>query len=91
MHLLASMQMVAHGSDSVMYFQWRKPRGSSEKFHGAVVDHDNSSENRVFKEVTNVGQGQTLEKLSDVVGTNRPSNGAMAIFTVNLKRIMKLM
>ena len=75
MHLLSSMQMVAHGSDSVMYFQWRKSRGSSEKFHGAVVDHDNSAENRVFKEVTKVGA--TLEKLSEVVGTNRPSDVAI--------------
>src|SRR5699024_7990977 len=44
MHLLASMQMIAHGSDSNLYFQWRKSRGSSEKFHGAVVDHDNDTE-----------------------------------------------
>lgn len=75
MHLLSSMQMVAHGSDSIMYFQWRKSRGSSEKFHGAVVDHDNSSENRVFKEVAKVGE--TLEKLADVVGTNRPAEVAI--------------
>jgi beta-galactosidase len=75
MHLLSSMQMVAHGSDSVMYFQWRKSRGSSEKFHGAVVDHDNSSDNRVFQEVAKVGQ--TLEKLSEVVGTNRPADVAI--------------
>ncbi|KKI89207.1 beta-galactosidase [Bacillus sp. SA1-12] len=75
MHLLSSMQMIAHGSDSVLYFQWRKSRGSSEKFHGAVVDHDDSSENRVFKEVAKVGE--TLEKLSDVVGTNRPSDVAI--------------
>lgn len=75
MHLLSSIQMVAHGSDSVLYFQWRKSRGSSEKFHGAVVDHDNSSENRVFQEVAKVGQ--TLEKLSEVVGTNRPADVAI--------------
>ncbi|WP_112182105.1 MULTISPECIES: beta-galactosidase [Paraliobacillus] len=75
MHLLSSMQMLAHGSDSIMYFQWRKSRGSSEKFHGSVVDHDNSSENRVFKEVAKVGE--TLEKLSDVVGTNRPADVAI--------------
>ncbi|WP_277585941.1 beta-galactosidase [Psychrobacillus antarcticus] len=72
MHLLSAMQMVAHGSDSILYFQWRKSRGSSEKFHGAVVDHDNSAENRVFKDVAEVGQ--TLEKLSNIVGTNRPAD-----------------
>jgi beta-galactosidase len=75
MHLLSSMQMVAHGSDSVMYFQWRKSRGSSEKFHGAVVDHDNSTNNRVFQEVAQVGK--TLENLSEIVGTNRPADVAI--------------
>ncbi|HLQ97405.1 MAG TPA: beta-galactosidase [Candidatus Dormibacteraeota bacterium] len=75
MHLLSAMQMVAHGSDSIMYFQWRKSRGSSEKFHGAVVDHDNSTENRVFQEVAKVGE--TLEKLNSVVGTNRPADVAI--------------
>lgn len=75
MHLLSAMQMVAHGSDSIMYFQWRKSRGSSEKFHGAVVDHDNDEGNRVFQDVKKVGQ--TLEKLSEVVGTNRPSDVAI--------------
>ena len=43
MHMLSSMQAVAHGSDSVLYFQWRKGRGAFEKFHGAVVDHKNGS------------------------------------------------
>ncbi|WP_283246052.1 beta-galactosidase [Bacillus suaedae] len=75
MHLLSSMQMVAHGSDSVLYFQWRKSRGSSEKFHGAAVDHDNSTGNRVFQEVAKVGE--VLGKLEDVVGTNRPADVAI--------------
>ncbi|MFN2744930.1 MULTISPECIES: beta-galactosidase [unclassified Bacillus (in: firmicutes)] len=75
MHLLSSVQMIAHGSDSILYFQWRKSRGSSEKFHGAVVGHDNSTENRVFQEVVKVGQ--TLEQLSEVVGTNRPADTAI--------------
>ncbi|MCP3028582.1 beta-galactosidase [Halobacillus sp. A5] len=67
MHLLSSMQAVAHGSDSVQYFQWRKSRGSSEKFHGAVVDHSGSEHTRVFQDVTEVGE--TLDQLDDVVGT----------------------
>lgn len=67
MHLLSSMQFLAHGSDSIMYFQWRKSRGSSEKFHGAVVDHDRNINNRVFQDVIRVGE--SLEKLSDIVAT----------------------
>lgn len=66
-HLLSSIQAVAHGSDTVQYFQWRKSRGSSEKLHGAVVDHYGKEDSRVFKDVTEVGNA--LSKLNDVVGT----------------------
>ncbi|GMA63820.1 hypothetical protein GCM10025859_42600 [Alicyclobacillus fastidiosus] len=71
MHLLSALQAVAHGADSVQYFQWRKSRGSSEKFHGAVVDHVGHEHTRVFRDVAQVGE--VLEQLSDVVGkTIRP-------------------
>lgn len=68
MHLLSSLQAVAHGSDTVQYFQWRKSRGSSEKLHGAVVDHVGHEHTRVFKEVAEVGE--SLEKLTEIVGTS---------------------
>jgi len=68
MHMLSSMQAVAHGSDTVQYFQWRKSRGSSEKFHGAVVDHCGHEHTRVFKDVTEVGN--TLSKLDEILGTS---------------------
>lgn len=68
MHLLSSLQAVAHGSDTVQYFQWRKGRGGLEKFHGAVVDHEGSENTREFKEVAEVGQA--LAKLDAVVGTS---------------------
>lgn len=68
MHLLSSMQAVAHGSDTVQYFQWRKSRGASEKFHGAVVDHCGHENTRVFRDVTEVGEA--LEKLDEVIGTS---------------------
>jgi len=67
MHLLSSMQAVAHGSDTVQYFQWRKSRGSWEKFHGAVVDHVGHENTRVFRDVAAVGEA--LKKLDPVVGT----------------------
>ncbi len=67
MHLLSSLHAVAHGSDTVQYFQWRKSRGSAEKFHGAVVDHVGHEFTRVFRDVAEVGE--TLEKLDAIVGT----------------------
>jgi beta-galactosidase len=67
MHMLSSLQAVAHGSDSVQYFQWRKSRGASEKFHGAVVDHEGSENTREFKDVAELGA--VLKQLDPVVGT----------------------
>lgn len=75
MHVLASLQAVAHGSDTVQYFQWRKSRGCSEKFHGAVVDHCGHEHTRVFREVA--ACGKILEQLDDVVGTTVESQVAI--------------
>ena len=68
MHEASSLQAVAHGSDSVLYFQLRQSRGASEKFHGAVIDHYGGDDTRVFKEVTQVGED--LEKLTEVCGAD---------------------
>ena len=65
--VLSSIQAVAHGSDSVQYFQWRKSRGSSEKFHGAVVGHDGTEHTRVFHSVQTTGI--TLEQIDEIAGT----------------------
>ena len=64
----ASMQAIAHGSDSVLYFQIRLSRGSSEKFHGAVIDHYGKPDTRVFKEASKLGHG--LSTLTEVIGSN---------------------
>lgn len=66
MHILSSLQAVAHGADSVQYFQWRKSRGSVEKFHGAVIDHVGHLNTRVGGEVSKLGE--ILSKLPGVVG-----------------------
>lgn len=67
MDRLASLQAVAHGSDTVQYFQWRKGRGSAEKFHGAVVDHVGTDETRIFKTVQSTGA--TLKAIDEVCGS----------------------
>lgn len=61
---LWSYLAVAHGAESVMYFQWRRGRGGSEKFHGAVVEHGGRSDTRVFREVSALGA--ELERLGDL-------------------------
>lgn len=60
---LWSYQAVAHGSDSVMFFQMRRSIGACEKYHGAVIDHVGHEHTRVFREVAALGA--ELEKLGD--------------------------
>jgi beta-galactosidase len=70
-HMLQAMQAVAHGADTVQYFQFRKSRGSSEKLHGAVVDHEGSENTRVFNDVAEVGK--RLAGMRGIIGTSTPS------------------
>ena len=73
--LASSLQAVAHGSDSVLYFQLHQSQGASEKFHGAVIDHYGGEDTRVFKEVTEVGEA--LEALKEVCGSQMKSPAAV--------------
>ncbi len=56
---LQSLQAVAHGADSVMFFQIRRSIGACEKFHGAVIDHVGHENTRVFKECAELGKELT--------------------------------
>lgn len=60
---IQSLQAVAQGAESVMYFQWRRGRGGIEKLHGAIVEHSGKSDTRVFREVTELGAD--LARLGD--------------------------
>ena len=66
-HALSSLLAVAHGADSVQYFQWRASPGGTEQFHGAVVGHAGPEANRVFGEVSALGR--LIEQLRAVAGT----------------------
>ncbi len=67
MNMLSSLQAISNGSDSIQYFQWRKSRGASEKFHGAVIDHCGEATTRVFDEVSKLGD--TLKNISEIEGS----------------------
>ncbi|MCL2364755.1 MAG: beta-galactosidase [Defluviitaleaceae bacterium] len=79
MHKLSTVACLAHGADAIMYFQWRKSRGSTEKLHGAVIDHDNSPDNRVFCDVAEVGQ--MLENLSEIADSRTHAQVAVLFDT----------
>lgn len=51
-----SWQAVAHGADTVQFFQMKQSIGGCERFHGAVIAHDGTEESRVFKETAALGE-----------------------------------
>lgn len=71
----AAMQAVAHGSDSVLYFQMRQSRGASEKFHGAVLDHYGETTTRVFREVAQTGAA--LKEIKEIAGSSVKAEAAV--------------
>ncbi len=69
---LWSYQAVAHGSDSIMFFQMRRSIGACEKYHGAVIDHVGHENTRVFRECSALGA--ELKVLGDkILGTRTTS------------------
>ncbi|MCT2534811.1 beta-galactosidase [Aquibacillus koreensis] len=60
---LWSYQAVARGADTVMFFQLRRSIGSTEKYHGAVIEHVGHEHTRVFKETAQLGK--ELSQMSD--------------------------
>ena len=71
------LNAIAHGSDSVQYFQIRQGRGSFEKFHGALIDHSGRDDTRVFREVSSIGEALGHGELSAVTGARTASKTAL--------------
>ena len=53
---LLSWQAVAHGADTVLFFQMRRSIGACEKYHGALIDHVGNEHTRVFREMQALGE-----------------------------------
>ena len=74
-HKLVCSQAIAHGADSINYFQWRKGRGCAEQYHGAVVGHEGSSDTKVFRDVQSVSS--MMKNLSGILGKEKDSQAAI--------------
>jgi beta-galactosidase len=67
-----SYQTIAHGSDTIQFFQLRRSRGACEKFHGAVIAHSGSGDTRVFRECAQLGE--ELKNLgTELLGAGNPA------------------
>ncbi len=78
-----SLQAVAHGSDTVMFFQMRQSIGACEKLHGALIGHRGNEDTRVFKEMAALGE--EVERLGDAtLGGRTPARAALVFDWENL-------
>ncbi|MBO9599675.1 MAG: beta-galactosidase, partial [Cohnella sp.] len=75
---LWSYQAVAHGADTVMFFQLRRSIGACEKYHGAVIEHVGHEHTRVFRECAELGA--ELQKLGDAVLDSRVQSKVAILF-----------
>lgn len=75
---LQSFQAVAHGSDSVMFFQLRRSIGACEKFHSALIDHVGHGETRVFRECSELGS--ILENIGEQITGTTIKNKIAIVF-----------
>lgn len=67
-----SYQTLAHGADTIQFFQLRRSVGGCEKFHGAVIEHVGTKNTRVFREVAQLGK--ELATLGDqFLGAENPA------------------
>jgi beta-galactosidase len=53
---LFTYQAVSRGASGILYFRWRQPRIGSEKFFGAILPHHIEGNNRVFMEISQIGE-----------------------------------
>jgi beta-galactosidase len=53
---LFTYQLVSRGASGILFFRWRQPRIGCEKFYGAVLSHHLEGNNRVFKEICQIGE-----------------------------------
>jgi beta-galactosidase len=71
-----SLQAVAHGSDGVMFFQWRQAKYGQEKFHSSMLGHRGEN-SRSYRETKALGL--ELQRLEPVRGSRVRSRVALVV------------
>ncbi|NMM94574.1 beta-galactosidase [Bifidobacterium oedipodis] len=72
-----SWQAIAHGADTIQFFQLRQNRSGCEKFHGAVIGSDGTNKPRQFRESAELGQ--ELKRVSARFLGSKVEHGRVAV------------
>lgn len=78
---MLSYQAMAHGAETIQFFQLKQSRNGSEKFHSAMISHSDSTKTRVFKELKQLGE--ELYNLPDEIKLSKISSKVAIIFDWN--------
>lgn len=62
---LFTYQQISRGATAILFFHWRQARIGSQKFYGGVLTADGRGDNRVYKEISQIGE--ELKLLSPVL------------------------
>jgi beta-galactosidase len=76
---LFTYQLVSRGATGILYFRWRQTRIGSEKFYGAVVPHHLEGNNRIYHEISQLGE--ELKLLSPALKGTKVISEACILFT----------
>ncbi|MCR4738970.1 MAG: beta-galactosidase [Lachnospiraceae bacterium] len=73
-----SYEAMAHGADTLMFFQMRQSPAGTEMYHGAVIDHSGREDTRTFKECSLFGE--ELKKIGDLTLSGKAPSECAIIF-----------
>jgi beta-galactosidase len=76
---LFTYQLISRGASGVLYYQWRQPRIGNEKFFGAVMPHHLGGNNRVYQEISQIGE--ELKMLAPVIKDTKVVAEACILYT----------
>jgi beta-galactosidase len=73
---LWSYQTLAHGSDAVLFFQWRASKKGAQKYHSGMVPHY-GEKSRAFREIKELSE--ELTRLDDIAGSTVDAEAALVL------------
>jgi len=85
---LFTHQLLSRGANGVLYFFWRQPRIGSEQFYGGVLTHDGRGDNRVYREISQLGE--EVRKLAPALRGTRVTSDVAILYTHDNEWALKL-
>jgi beta-galactosidase len=76
---LFTYQLISRGACGVLFYHWRQPRIGNEKFYGAILPHHLEGNDRIFKEISQVGE--ELKLLAPAIKDTRIVSEVCILYT----------